>query len=127
MRRKPLLTFLVLLLVTFLSKAGLGQSQFAGTWQTAKANKLTGKHAITVIISVTQSKITGSVVLVNPDASEIEEPILTAVPGEKSLEFETKLGSDTFSWSLTPKSKTKAFLHGSVREMLIDERMVRIK
>src|SRR5579859_741457 len=102
MRRKLLLVFMPLL-VTFLSGGAFGQSQFAGTWQTAKANKLTGKHAIIVTISVTRGKISGLVVLANPNASEIEEPILNAVPGEKSLEFETKLGSDTFNWSLTPK------------------------
>ncbi len=116
----------MLLLVTFPSEGAFGQSQFAGTWQTVKANKLTGKHAITVIISVTQGKISGLVVLANPDASEIEEPILNGVPREQSLEFETRLGSDTFSWRLTRKSKTTASLHGRMREMVIDERMVRI-
>jgi len=79
-----------------------------------------------VIISVTQGKISGLVVLANPDASEIEEPIPNAVSCEQTLEFETRIGSDTFNWRLTRKSKTTAFLHGSMGEMVIDERMVRI-
>ena len=64
--------------------------------------------------------------LVNPDSSEIELAILNArLVSGNVLEFETLLKADTFYWSLTVKTGTRGLLHGSCREMLIDEPVVR--
>jgi len=114
------LPFALLLLPTL----AFGQSQFAGEWQT-KVSTLTGKHSITANIAVTDGKVTGKVVLVDPDGSEIEMPVIGPRLNEAALEFETTLRNDTFFWRLTLRSKTKALLHGSMREMLIDERVTK--
>lgn len=43
--------------------------------------------------------------------------------GGNALEFETKDRNDTFYCRLTLNGKTKGLLHGSVKGMLIDERV----
>jgi hypothetical protein len=61
-------------------------------------------------------------VLVNPDSSEIELPILNVKDTENVIAFETYDKGDTFYWTLTLLGKrNRALLHGSCREMLIDE------
>jgi hypothetical protein len=71
-------------------------------------------------------KLSGTVVLGNPDASEIELPILNAKASGNVVEFETSLKADTFYWSLTVKKPgDRGLLHGSCREMLIDESVVK--
>jgi len=40
-----------------------------------------------------------------------------------ALEFETKDRDATFYWRLTLVGKRKGLLHGTMREMLIDERV----
>jgi hypothetical protein len=69
-----------------------------------------------------EQRLSGTVVLVNPDASEIELPILNVKIDGHVIEFETRDKSDTFYWSLTlKKNRDRALLHGSFGEMLIDE------
>jgi len=114
--------FLVALIL--LPTLGFGQSQFAGKWQT-KTSTVTGKHSITVNIAVTDGKVGGTVVLVDPDGSEIEMRAVNPRLNEDALQFETALRDDTFYWRLRLRSKTKAFLHGSMHEMLIDERVTK--
>jgi hypothetical protein len=110
-----------LLLVATLA-TGDSQSQFVGKWQT-RISRLTKKSSITVIILRKEQTFGGAVALVNPDGSEIELPILNAKASGNVIEFETALESDTFHWSLTMKKtgSSRGLLHGSCREMLIDE------
>jgi hypothetical protein len=115
------------LLLVLLTTTAFGQSQFAGKWQTRRATKVTGQHSITVNIAEEDGNFTGTVVLVNPDRSEIQSPIINPKLSGKTIEFETKIENDTFFWRLTSKAKNKASLHGSMREMLIDEQMVKSK
>jgi hypothetical protein len=112
----------------------LAESQFAGKWQT-KTSRVTGKPTITVNIVETESKLSGTVVLVNPDRSEMEMPILSSELKGSALEFETKLQGTPFDWRLTlKKGGREAVLHGSDRrpskggqggEMVIDEDVVK--
>src|SRR3954453_18271574 len=73
-----------------LSIVALAQSQFAGKWQT-KTSRATGKPTITVSIVESQNKLSGTVILVNPDRSEMEMPITTSELKGETLEFETNL------------------------------------
>jgi hypothetical protein len=102
------------------------ESQFAGKWQT-KISPATGKHSITLNIVVNEGKIGGTVVLVNPpDRSELESPILNPELSGTTLKFETNHKNDKFSWQLTLKKDSReGLLHGSLGEMLIDERVVK--
>lgn len=93
-----------------------------GKWVTPKASKVTGRHSITVSISEDRGFFSGIVILVDPDGSEIKALILKPTAHGSDLEFETRNGNDTIAWRFTLKGKKKAFLHGSIGEMLIDER-----
>ena len=98
---------------------------FAGKWQT-KISPVTGKHSITVDLSENEGKLGGTVILVNPDGSEMSEPILNPELSGQTLRFQTKAQKDMFDWSLTvKKGSAAALLHGSIREMVIDERVVK--
>jgi hypothetical protein len=125
----PLLTttrsrLLVVVLAGFSSLA-IGQAQFAGKWQTKKSST-TGKHSITVNIVMNEGKASGAVVLVNPDASKIEQAIFDVELHNDTLEFETKDRDTTFHWRLTlEKGDRRGRLHGSIGEMLIDEKVVK--
>src|SRR6266702_2026629 len=103
---------------------GMPQSPFVGKWQTL-VSRVTHKSAITVNIVEQEQRLGGTVVLVNPDASEIQLPIANVkVITENVIEFETHDKNDTFYWSLTvQKNRNRGLLHGSCREMLIDERV----
>jgi len=105
---------------------GASQSQLAGKWQT-RVRLGTNKSAITVKMVQQEQKFGGTVVLVNPNGSEIELPILNAKASGNVIEFETVLKADTFYWSLTAKKtgSRRGLLHGSCREMLIDESVVK--
>jgi len=103
----------------------LAQSQFAGKWQT-RTSKLTGKSAITVNIAIVEGNVKGTVVLLDPH-SEIEMPMVNLRLNKGALEFETTDRNDTFYWHLTMRGKRKGFLHGSMHEMLIDERVVKAR
>jgi len=117
------LNFLAVLVC--LSVVAPAQSQFAGKWQT-KISPARGKHSITLNIVVNEDKVDGKVVLVNPDRSESESPILNPELKRTTLKFETSLGNDKFNWRLTVKKGSReGLLHGSVGEMLIDERVVK--
>ena len=71
-----------------------------------------------------EQRLGGTVVLVNPDASEIQLPIANVEVTENVIEFESHYKNDTFYWSLTvQKNGNQGLLHGSCREMLIDERV----
>jgi hypothetical protein len=89
------LSFLVALIC--LPLITLAQSQFAGRWQT-KTSRVTGKPTITMNIVESQNKLSGIVVLVNPDRSEMEMPILSSELKGTTLEFETKLQGTPFDW-----------------------------
>lgn len=102
----------------------IAQSQFAGKWQTKKSSA-TGKHSITVNIAVNDGKASGTVVLVNPDASEIESKMLNVQLRNDTLEFEMKVENDTFCWRLTLERARTGRLHGTIGEMLIDEKVVK--
>jgi hypothetical protein len=63
----------------------------------------------------------GSVVLVNPDASEIKLPMLNLKITENVMDFETH-GNGFCYWSLTlQRNNKRGLLHGSCGEMLVDE------
>jgi hypothetical protein len=123
-----------LAVVICLSVVALAQSQFAGKWQT-KTSRVTGKPTITVNISESENKLSGTVVLVNPDRSEMEMPILSSELKGKTLEFETNLQGTPFDWRLTlKKGNASGLLHGSDRrpgkggqggEMVIEEDVVK--
>ena len=105
--------------------SGDSQSQFAGKWQT-KSSPVTGQHAFIINIVVNEGKFGGTVVLGNPDGSEIEAEIINPELSENALEFQTKIRNDTFDWRLTlKKGNREGLLHGSIREMVIDERVVK--
>lgn len=109
----------ILLAATF--AIGMQQSSFVGKWQT-RVSRVSQRSAITVNIVGQERKLGGMVVLVNPDASEIKLPILNVKVTENVIEFETHDKNDTFYWSLTvEKNRTRGLLHGSCREMLVDE------
>ena len=102
---------------------GMPQSPFVGKWQT-RFSRVTHKSAITVNIVEQEQRLSGTVVLVNPDASEIQLPIANVKVTENVIEFATHDKNDTFYWSLTlQKNRNRGLLHGSCREMLIDERV----
>ena len=100
---------------------GMPQSPFVGKWQT-RMSRVSHKSAITVNIVEQEQRLGGTVVLVNPDASEIQLPIANVKVTENMIEFETHDKNDTFYWSLRVH-RSRGLLHGSCREMLIDERM----
>jgi hypothetical protein len=108
-----------------LSSLAVAQAQFAGKWQT-RISSATGKHSITLNIVVNEDKVGGTLILINPDRSEIESGILNAELRGDTLEFGTKVTQDTFDWRLTlKKGNKKGSLHGSFREMVIDEDVVK--
>jgi len=113
-------------MVACLSVSVLAQDQFAGKWQ-ARISPASGKHSITVNIVVKDGKIDGTVVLLNAsDGSENESPIINAEPNGRTLKFETNLKGDTFSWELTlNEGSREGLLHGTMRHVLIDERVVK--
>ena len=117
----------VVVQVVLLCTASFAQAQFAGRWHTPGVNKATGQHSIAVKISEDREGFSGMVVFANPDSSETTSPILNAKMADGKLEFESLLGNDTFYWTLSLKAQNRAFLHGSMREMVIDERMVKSK
>ncbi len=111
MRTVSSLSFLAV--VICFSVVALAQSQFAGKWQT-KTSGVTGKPTITVNIMESANKLSGTVVLVNPDRSEIEMPILSPELKEKTLEFETNLQGTPFNWRLSLKNgNARGLLHGT--------------
>jgi hypothetical protein len=96
---------------------------FIGKWQTP-VSRVTHKSAITVNIVEQEQRLGGTVVLVNPDASDIQLPIANVKVTENVIEFETHDQNDTFYWSLTvQKNRNRGLLHGRCREMLIEERV----
>jgi hypothetical protein len=103
----------------------VGQAQFACKWQTRKSS-VTGKHSITVNVTVNEGKASGTVLLVNPEASVIESKMLSVELHGDTLEFETKAGNDAFPWWLAlEKDGRRGRLYGSIREMLIDEKVAK--
>ena len=112
----------ILLNTTF--AIGMPQSQFVGNWQTP-INRITHRSSITVKLREQQQSLGGSIVLVNPDTSEIELPILNLRVTHNAIEFETHDKEATFYWTLTVQKHDRGLLHGSCREMLIDERVQR--
>src|ERR1700680_2255850 len=131
MRTVSGLSFLAV--VICFSVVALAQSQFAGKWQT-KTSPVTGKRTITVNIIERENKLSGTVVLVNPDRTEMEMPILNPQLKGKTLEFETSLQGTPFDWRLTlKKGNASGLLHGTDRrpgkggqggEMVIEEHVV---
>jgi hypothetical protein len=114
----------VAMIVVLLATLALGQSAFAGKWQT-RINKRIGQSAITINITVLAGTVNGTVVFFNPGGSETEMPILNPQLNGEGMDFETKIGNDSFHWRLTLNGKSKGSLHGSIGEMLIDERVTK--
>jgi hypothetical protein len=106
----------LILALILLPCAVFAQSPFAGKWQTRK-------DAITVNIAVTEGKVSGTVVLVDHHKNRLEMTISGSENKGNALEFETKDRGDTWFWRLTLTNKARGLLHGSVRHMLIDERV----
>jgi len=122
--RRPL-GMALLLLATLAT--GTSQSQFAGKWQ-SRLSRVTKKPAITVNFVEHDQELAGIVVLVNPpDGSEVEGPILNVKASGNVIKFESTVSGDIFYWNLTLKKSgsNRALLHGSCREMLIDESVKR--
>lgn len=120
-----LMRFPIIAAILFAATFAIGtpQSPFVGKWQT-RVSRVTHKSAITVSIVDQERGLGGTVVLVNPDASEIQLPIVNVKITEHVIEFETDYENDTFYWNLTvQKNLNRGLLHGSCREMLIDERV----
>ena len=116
---------LVLVAVVIWSATTLvAQSQFAGKWQT-KQSRSTGKHAITVNINSGNGTVTGAIVLVNPDGSELQWPIEKAKVDGKVLLFQTEDNEATLTWQLTLRDASHAYLHGGYSEMVIDETLAK--
>ncbi len=124
----------VLAVVICFSFVALAQSQFVGKWQT-KTSQVTGKPTITVNVVESENKLSGTIILVNPDRSEMTMPMLSPELKGETLEFETSLQGTPFDWRLTlKKGSREALLHGSDRrpskggqggEMVIDEDVVK--
>ena len=107
------------------SSLAVAQAEFAGKWQTKKSS-VTGKHSISVNVAVNDGKVSGTVVLVNPDGSEVESSMHNVELRHDTFEFETKEGNDTFHWRLIlEKGGRRGRLQGSVGEMLIDEKVAK--
>ncbi|MFZ1916243.1 MAG: hypothetical protein WAU58_01625 [Terriglobales bacterium] len=51
--------------------------------------------------------------------------MLNVLQRGSALVFETKDKSDTVHWRLTPEKGSEGRLHGSIGEMLIDEKVVK--
>jgi hypothetical protein len=77
----------------------LAQSQFDGRWET-KQSRSTGKHSITVNIKSENGTITGSMVLINPDGSEMEWPIENASMDGKTILFRTEDNKANLDWQI---------------------------
>ncbi len=115
-------------LIAILSLCSLAQSQFVGSWQT-KISPATGKHLFTFTISHSDGAITGTMILVDPvNGSETTSEISDAKSSAQTLTFTTKVRNDTFDWQLAVKKGSRGgLLHGSMREMVIDERVFKSK
>ena len=112
--------FQLLLFLAVGSSIASAQSEFPGRWQT-KTNAA-GESSIAVIITVQDGRASGKVVLTDLH-SRIEMPISKAQVNQMILEFETtEQHGQRWYWTL---SLTKGQLHGSVGEMLIDERVTK--
>ena len=117
------MTFAATLLVAALTFAKQDSELFVGKWQT-RISPVTRKHSITVNIIADGGRLSGTVVLVNPDSSEIEEPILNPKVSGTTLRFETD-AKGTFYWRLSLMKGSRGLLHGSIGEMLIDEPVIK--
>ena len=89
------------------------QEHFVGKWQT-RTNPRTGKPTITVSITASDKLLSGNVVLVNPNRTQIEVPILNPHVSENTLRFRTNDHGTIFDWWLTlENSGAKGVLHGA--------------
>jgi len=111
-----MLRYGLLVALILLPTAVFAQSQFAGEWQARKGS-------ITLNIAVTEGKAGGTVVIQGPGKGQLEMAISNSQKNGNALEFETKDRDATFYWRLTLVGKRKGLLHGTMREMLIDERV----
>jgi hypothetical protein len=100
---------------------GGAPSLFVGKWQT-RVSSVTHKSTITVNIVEKEQTLSGTVVLVNPDANEMQLPFANVKVMQNVIEFETHDNNSAFYWRLAVQNnRTRGLLHGSCREMLIDE------
>jgi VWFA-related protein len=97
-------------------------SEFAGVWR-SKISPATGKHSVTLNLSVSGGIAGGTVTLVNPDGLEIRSAILSPVISGRTVTFQTTFeNGTTYSWRMTlKKNGDAAALHGSVGEMVVQE------
>jgi hypothetical protein len=104
------------------SARGDSRSEFVGTWQT-KIRPATEKPSATLDISVIEGIAGGTIVLVNPDGTEITSPILDPALNGQTLAFKTIFeNGTTFSWHLSlRKDGGEGILQGSAGEVVIKE------
>ena len=102
-------------------------SKFVGTWQTRKSS-VTGSPNITVKIAEEENALSGSVILVNPDRTTMNLPIVNPSLSDEAFSFQTIDGEDTMHWSLAvDKTQKKGVLKGSIHEMLIDAKVTKAR
>ena len=104
------------------SARGDSRSEFVGTWQT-RISPATEKPSATLDISVIEGIAGGTIVLVNPDGTEITSPILDPALNGQTLAFKTTFeNGTTFSWHLSlRKDGGEGILHGSAGAIVIEE------
>lgn len=112
--------FELILLLISLSSASLGQSKFSGKWET-RTNAARGS-SITLNITADGDSVGGTVILRDLHSRIEMEIVNPRVKGE-ILEFETKQEGEAWHWRLAVEGKKNGQLHGSIGEMLIDERV----
>ena len=86
MRRVTIATLIILTSTGVLASRDPA-AQFVGTWQ-SRLSSVTRKHTITLRIAVADGKLAGTVILVNPDTSEVEMQILNPRATRNRLEFQ---------------------------------------
>ena len=112
--------------VFFLVAVSLAQVQaFSGIWQ-SRTIPLTGKPTITVIIDESGKGMSGRVILVNPDRTQIEMPILNPSVRARLLTFQTHDETTSYDWRVTLKKNGRtASLRLSFREALMEANLVK--
>lgn len=97
-------------------------ADFAGVWR-SRISPLTGKHSVTVNLSVSEGIAGGTVTLVNPDGVEITTAIVSPVISGRTVTFQTTFeNGTTYSWRMSlKKDGAEAALHGSVGAMVVEE------
>ncbi len=118
--------FILAIMLASLSIATSAEtSLFQGTWQIHK-NPVTHVSSITVNIAFAEGKLSGTIVLVNPDLTTQHLPILKPSVNQRTFSFETGEGRNTMHWSLiVDTSQKRGVLKGVAQEMIIEEKVTK--